>query len=156
MPLGLACACSIALWRIILKADFYYLTRTPLDRALPAVAERVLGAGGRLHIIAEDAALLDRLDTLLWSYRPESFLPHGREGDQPVLLAPLAAGAGYSNVAFVDGIWRTPPVEAERVFYFFDVETLDVARAAWRGLAETDMERRYWKQDEGGRWVQGP
>lgn len=152
----MACACWTGLWRTILKADFYYLTRMPLDRALPAIAARVRADGERLHIVADDSALLDRLDALLWSYKAESFLPHGREGDQPVLLAPLAASAGYPNIAFVDGIWREPPAGTARIFYFFEAETLDNARAAWRGLAETEVERRYWKQDEDGRWVQGP
>jgi DNA polymerase-3 subunit chi len=156
VPLALACGCWIGLWQIILKADFYYLTRTPLDRALPAIAERVRAGGERLHIVADDPALLDRLDTLLWTYKPESFLPHGREGGQPVLLAPLDGASAYPNLAYVDGIWRTPPMQTVRVFYFFAEDTLDNARAAWRGLSDTDIERRYWKQDADGRWVEGP
>ncbi len=153
----MGCACSIALWQIILKADFYYLTRTPLDRALPAIAERVLASGARLLILADDALLLDRLDTHLWAYRAESFLPHGREGDQPVLLAlPDAQISGYTNIALVDGIWRDVPAGTERVFYFFDADRLDNARSAWRAVADQPVERRYWKQDEAGRWVEGP
>ncbi|MFM7029101.1 MAG: DNA polymerase III subunit chi [Chakrabartia sp.] len=139
-----------------MKADFYYLTRTPLDRALPAIAERVRASGERLHIAADDAGLLDQLDALLWVYKPESFLPHGRSGDQPILLAPPGAALGYPNIAFVDGLWRDPPEGTVRVFYFFDAASLDAARTAWRGLGEQPVERRYWKQDENGRWVEGP
>lgn len=156
MPPALVCACWIASWQTILKADFYYLTRTPLDRALPAIAERVRATGEVLHIVADDAALLDRLDALLWNYRPESFLPHGREGAQPILLSPLETAGGYQNIAFVDGVWRDPPKETARIFYFFEAETLNNAREAWRNLADTPVERRYWKQDEDGRWVEGP
>lgn len=140
-----------------MKADFYYLTRTPLERALPAIAERVLAGGERLEIIADDTALLARLDKALWAYKPDSFLPHGREGDQPVLLTcPDDRPVCYANLAYVDGIWRDPPGSAARVFYFFDDTTLNNARAAWRGLDPDRFERRYWKQTDEGRWVEGP
>ncbi len=140
-----------------MKADFYYLTRTPLDRALPAIAERVLASGARLAIVADDAEMLGHLDQHLWVYRPDSFLPHGQTGDQPVLLCRAdAVPSGYANIAYVDGLWRDPASGTARVFYFFTGDALDQARAAWRALAATDVERRYWKQDEAGRWVEGP
>ena len=127
-----------------------------MDRALPAIAERVRATGERLHVVSDDPAVLDRLDALLWSYKAESFLPHGREGDPPILLAPLGTVSGYPNLAFVDGVWRDAPEGTTRIFYFFEAETLHEAREAWRGLADRPVERRYWKQDEDGRWVEGP
>ncbi len=140
-----------------MKVDFYYLTRTPLERALPAIAERVLASGERLEILADDANMLGRLDRSLWDYRPDSFLPHGREGDQPVLLTcPSERQPSYANIAFADGIWRDAPEGCTRVFYFFDGDTLNNARAAWRALEPDKIERRYWKQTDEGRWVEGP
>lgn len=140
-----------------MKVDFYYLTRTPLERALPAIAERILAAGERLEILADDTGLLDRLDRTLWDYRPDSFLPHGREGDQPVLLTcPAEHLPTCPNLAYVDGNWREAPDGCTRIFYFFDGDTLNNARAAWRGLEPDKVERRYWKQTEEGRWIEGP
>ena len=140
-----------------MRADFYYLTRTPLEKALPGIAERVLASGEKLLIVEDDAGRLERLDQLLWSYRADSFLPHGRSGDQPILLAQsLDAASGYPNVAYADGMWRDPPEGVSRIFYFFDETSLDQARTAWRQLAGSPVERRYWKQEESGRWVEGP
>jgi DNA polymerase-3 subunit chi len=141
-----------------LRADFYHLSRTPLEKALPGIAERVLAGGERLIIVARDEAVLARLDEQLWTYRPESFLPHGRSGDQPVLLSETSAvQSGYANIALVDGHWDEAALGFGRAFYFFDETSLDNARAAWRSLvAQSDVERRYWKQDENGRWVEGP
>ena len=138
--------------------DFYHLTATPLERVLPSICEKVLGTGERLLVVAE-AALLARLDEILWSYAPESFLPHGRERaeEQPVLLSeePVAAN-GATNVALADGRWREEALDFARTFYFFDSGGLDDARGAWRALKGREgVESRYWKQ-EGGRWVQGP
>ena len=138
--------------------DFYHLTASPLERVLPSICEKVLGTGERLLVVA-DAALLARLDEILWSYAPESFLPHGRDRseEQPVLLAeePVATN-GATNVALADGRWREEALDFARTFYFFDSGGLDDARGAWRALKGREgVESRYWKQ-EGGRWVQGP
>lgn len=140
-----------------MRADFYHLTRVPLEKVLPSIAERVLASGERLVIVAEDDKLLTRIDALLWSYKPESFLPHGREGEQPILLTADAEGSLAQNIALIDGQWRDSALNFARAFYFFDSQSIDSARAAWRGLADNDkVERHYWKQDDAGRWVEGP
>jgi DNA polymerase-3 subunit chi len=35
----------------MMQVDFYHLTRQPLDRVLPQIAEKVLAAGNRLLIV---------------------------------------------------------------------------------------------------------
>jgi DNA polymerase III subunit chi len=137
-----------------LRIDFYHLTQVPLERALPSIAERVVSGGERLAIVAEDEALLGQLDEALWTYKADSFLPHGRAGDQPILLcAPEAADVAYGNIALVDGVWRDLALGFTRAFYFFGEGNVEAARAAWRGLAEQDgVERHYWKQDDAGKW----
>ena len=76
-----------------MKVDFYHLTVRPLDRVLPQIAEKCVAAGERLLIVAAGEEQRRHLDRLLWSYAPESFLPHGLLGGgdeeaQPVLIAP--------------------------------------------------------------------
>ena len=140
-----------------MRADFYHLTRVPLEKVLPSIAERVLASGERLVIVAEDDNILTRIDALLWSYKPESFLPHGRGEDQPILLTADAGDAAAQNIALIDGQWRDGALTFARAFYFFDSQSIDSARTAWRGLADrSEVERHYWKQDDAGRWVEGP
>lgn len=139
--------------------DFYHLTASPLERVLPSIAEKVVGGGERLLVVAEPD-LLGRLDELLWGYARDSFLPHGRERaeSQPILLSDVPKPAnGAVNVALADGRWRDEALAFARAFYFFDNETRDGAREAWRALkSRPEVEARYWKQDERGKWVQGP
>ena len=148
-----------------MQVDFYHLTVTPLDRALPQIAEKVLGTGGRLLIVAESEGQRAALDKLLWTYSAESFLPHsqtngqaGGEGDalQPVLIAADTGAANAArNVALVDGVWRDEALGFDRAFHFFDEDRIVEARAAWRALSDkTGVERRYWKQSDNGRWEQ--
>jgi DNA polymerase-3 subunit chi len=139
--------------------DFYHLTVSPLEKVLPSIAEKVLAGGERLLVVA-DAPQLARLDEQLWTYASTAFLPHGRDRgeSQPVLLSPdLVPTNGATNVALADGAWRDGALAFARTFYFFDAAHLDEARGAWRGLkARPEATARYWKQDERGKWVQGP
>jgi len=143
------------------KADFYHLTALPLERVLPRIAERVTADGGRLLIVAGDAEQRAALDRLLWTYAAESFLPHAQAGagddsTQPVLISgqPLAGNAAR-NIALADGIWRDEALGFDRAFHFFDESNVAAARIAWKSLAgRGEIERRYWKQDEDGRWQQ--
>jgi DNA polymerase III subunit chi len=139
--------------------DFYHLGASPLERVLPSICEKVLASGARLLVVA-DEDLLPRLDEQLWTYAKDSFLPHGsaRAEAQPILLsAEPAAANGAANVALADGRWREEALGFERCFYLFDASRLDEARNVWRGLkAKADVQPRYWKQDEQGKWVQGP
>ncbi|MDB5711032.1 MAG: polymerase subunit chi [Sphingomonas bacterium] len=144
-----------------MQVDFYHLTATPLDRALPQIAEKVLASGGRLLLVAESEAQRATLDKLLWTYSAESFLPHGCAGgegdtDQPILLTESTdATNGARNIALADGIWRDEALGFDRAFHFFDGERIAEARLAWKALADRDgIERRYWKQSETGRWEQ--
>ncbi|WP_419808224.1 DNA polymerase III subunit chi [Sphingomonas sp.] len=144
-----------------MQVDFYHLTRQPLDRVLPQIAEKVLAGGGRLLIIVGDDAERARLDRQLWTFTPDSFLPHaplgaGADAAQPILLADdIDAANGARNVALADGIWRDGALDFDRAFYFFDDERITKARAAWRTLAGREgVQPRYWKHNDQGRWEQ--
>jgi DNA polymerase III subunit chi len=144
-----------------MQVDFYHLTVTPLERALPSIAQRVVAGGGRLLIVSDDEAQRGAIDRLLWTYAPESFLPHAqaggeRDATQPVLIAAAATAANAArHVALIDGQWRDAALEFDRAFHFFDAERIAEAREAWKGLAGRDgVERRYWKQDDSGKWEQ--
>ena len=144
-----------------MQVDFYHLTVQPLDQILPRIAERVVEGGGRMLVVSESEAQRTAIDRLLWTYAPESFLPHALSGDmddaaQPILIASAPATAnGARNIALADGVWRDEALSFDRAFHFFDAERIVEARAAWKMLADREaIERRYWKQNEAGRWEQ--
>ena len=146
-----------------MQVDFYNLADLPVDRVLPRICERLLEQGQRLLVVADEEALLAKLDRQLWDYAPASFLPHGRDGGdddtrQPILLsATIVAANGARNVALADGRWRDAALHFERAFYLFDAARIDEARAKWRALSgKPDVVRKFWRQDEGGKWREGP
>ena len=75
---------------------------------------------------------------------------------QPVLIAgAITPASGARHVALVDGAWRDAELDFDRAFHFFDDDHIAAARIAWKSLAARDgVERRYWKQNDAGRWEQ--
>jgi DNA polymerase-3 subunit chi len=144
-----------------MQVDFYHLTTTPVDRALPSIAVKVVDSGGRLLVVSGDEAQRRQIDSSLWTWQADSFLPHAQAGAgddslQPVLIADAVEPAnGARFVALIDGLWREEALGFDRAFHFFDGDNIAAARLAWKALAGRDgVERRYWKQDENGRWTQ--
>jgi DNA polymerase-3 subunit chi len=152
----------MALYAAIMQVDFYQLSRDPAEGVIPSIARRILGDGGRLLVVSQERAQLDRISQGLWSAGPDSYLANDHDDApmpdvQPVLLsAACTAANGARHIALADGHWREDALHFERAFYFFDDSSIDEARATWRALSKAeDVTPRFWKQD-GGKWRQGP
>ena len=70
---------------------FYHLTESKLEDALPPLLDKSVERGWRVAVQMNDTALRDKLDGHLWTFRDDSFLAHGLDGEemaeeQPVLL----------------------------------------------------------------------
>ena len=142
-----------------MQVDFYQLAGTPAEQVIATLAEKVLGADGRMLIVADDEAQLARLDRMLWDQGASSFLPHGVAGGaddarQPILLSTSPDAPNQArNMLIADGTWREAALTFDRSFYLFDNDTLEGARLAWKLLAGREgVERRYWAR-EAGKWV---
>ena len=143
-----------------MRVDFYQLGGAPIGTVLGSIAGRLLADEQRLLVIAEEEALLARLDRLLWDQGPASFLPHGIAGGaddarQPILLSTTPDAPNLArNLAIADGIWREAALGFDRAFYLFDADTLDAARLAWKLLSGREgVDRHYWAQQDGA-WVE--
>lgn len=147
------------------RVDFYRLTRDPAERVLPALATRILANGDRLLVVAASAMQRQAIDEALWTLNPASFLPHGHAGSpdeeiEPILISGTLDPAPPNRatlIALADGEWREEALGFDRIFLLFDNSRIDDARALWRVLAaRDDVDNRFWKQDENGRWSEGP
>lgn len=141
-----------------MRVDFYQLSQTPVEGALPQLAVKMREAGARVLVVSADAAQLQRIGTALWAVK-DQFLAHGPAGGphdarQPILLADrLDAPNAATFLALADGLWRDGAEGFERVFLLFDGATIDQARATWRSLDGRDeLERHYWRQLAPGKW----
>ncbi len=145
---------------------FYHLERQPLETVLPTLIERVVERGWRTVIEVGDPERLAALNTLLWTYKPESFLPHGTKADgppeqQPVYLTTEADNPNSATVRFlVEGAAPSTFSGYNRVVLLFDgrnPDALAAARKHWKeAKAVTDgaIKLTYWQQNQDGRWEQ--
>ncbi|MCZ8374297.1 MAG: DNA polymerase III subunit chi [Beijerinckiaceae bacterium] len=140
---------------------FYHLQGQRLEAALPLLLEKALEKGWNAVVRSGSAERLAVLDETLWSYREDSFLPHGREeeGDaehQPILLTTGDCLANHPDILFlVDRAPLPGQYPFERVVLMFDgddPEAVDQARAAWKTVKGLGHPATYWQQDN-GRWV---
>ena len=142
---------------------FYHLERRTLEQVLPTLLERSLARGWRAAVQAASEERVEALNTLLWTYREESFLPHGtaRDGSpqaHPVYLTTTEENPNGADVRFlVDGSELADASPYARIVFVFDgrdAEAVERARAEWKAAKERGQAVSYWQQDENGRWQQ--
>jgi DNA polymerase-3 subunit chi len=142
---------------------FYHLERGRLDDVLPTLLERSLKRGWRAAVQAASEERVQALDTLLWTYGNESFLPHGTARDGRASAQPIYLTAGDDNpnaahVRFlVDGAALADASPYVRVAYVFDGRDQDAvahAREAWREAKARGHAVSYFQQDANGRWLE--
>jgi DNA polymerase-3 subunit chi len=145
---------------------FYHLERVSLEDVLPGLIERTLARHWRALIKCESSDRAAALDSLLWTYDEQSFLPHAQAGDgdparQPVLLTVEDANANNASVLFLVGGARPPDWAAElarsfsRIVVLFDGRDPDALVAARRHRAESKAaghDATYWQQSPAGKW----
>jgi DNA polymerase III subunit chi len=141
---------------------FYHLKGQTLERVLPPLLQKSLERGWRVVVQASSDERVEALDAHLWTWRDDTFLPHGtwRDGEaseQPILLTvndhnPNGAAARF----LVDGANLPGNVGSyQRVVLLFngeDPDALEAARARWSEVKAAGFDVTYWQADEKGHW----
>jgi DNA polymerase-3 subunit chi len=141
---------------------FYHLLRAPIERVLPSLLEKSLERGWRVVVQASSEERIEALDAHLWTFRDDSFLPHGtwREpnaNDQPILLTIHEDNPNHASARFLlDGVPLPGDTAAyDRMVLIFDGEDPDAvaaARVKWGEAKQAGFAVTYWQPDEQGRW----
>jgi len=141
---------------------FYHLQGMTLETVLPSLLEKSLERGWRVAVQTGSEERADVLDSHLWTYREDSFLPHGtwREADaadQPLVVTVNEGNPNQASVRFlVDGAVIPPDCASyDRIVLIFDGdddEAVHAARQAWSNCKSQGFELTYWQPDERGRW----
>lgn len=145
------------------RIDFYHLQKQTLDEVLPKLVEKAYGTGAKIKIKIGNEARVEFINSLLWTYNEESFIPHGSKKDgfakeQPIWLSSEDDNPNQSEMLFlVDGadIDLAQIEKFTRIFNIFDGNnevSLQQARAFWKSLSTTENEKNYFQQDDNGRW----
>jgi DNA polymerase-3 subunit chi len=143
---------------------FHHLERRRVDQALPELLEAALAEGFRAVVQAGSRAEVEALNERLWTYREDSFLPHGTAGDgdptsQPVYLTEgednpngatlrvLLAGAEAAALA------NSAYARVALLFDARDEEAVASARRQWSVIKAGGSALSYWREGDDGGWV---
>ena len=141
---------------------FYHLKGQTPEQVLPALLQKSLDRGWRVVVQGCSEERIEALDAHLWTWRDDSFLPHGTWRDaeaaaQPIVLTLDEDNPNSAEVRFliegatIPGDLRT----YQRVVLLFDGEDADAveaARARWSEAISAGFDVTYWQADEKGTW----
>ena len=140
---------------------FYHLTRSTLAQALPKLLEKVYASGARAVVMTGSEERTGALDTILWTYDQNAFLPHGtaRDGnpeDQPIWITHEDENPnGATILVLTDGAVSDRIGDYARCLEMFDGNedaAVVQARARWKAYSEAGHRLAYWQQTPSGRW----
>jgi DNA polymerase-3 subunit chi len=145
----------------VTDVSFYHLQRRSLEETLPKLLERVIASNLRAVVLAESADRVEALNSQLWTYNPDGFLPHGsaRDGfsaDQPVFLTSNEQNPNGATILLLVGEVLPGFVgDFARCLDLFDgndPQAVQNARDRWRSYKAQGHAVTYWQQDDNGRW----
>lgn len=145
------------------EVRFYHLTRRTLEETLPSLLTKAYERGMRAVVLNPSAERLEALNAHLWTFSPESFLPHGSAADgnaaeQPIWLATSEENPnGASLLVLSDGAEAAHVAAYALVCDLFDGNdetALAAARERWKRYKAEGHAVTYWQQSERGGWEQ--
>lgn len=141
-----------------MDVSFYQLLKTPLEKALPKLVEKIYESGFRILIVCESAERVAALNSLLWTFSQSAFIPHGFEGDptrQPIWLSTELKNVNSANLLIITNGFFLDTNGFEKVLDIFDGTddvSLTNARARYLKYKEKEHNMTFWRQSETGAW----
>ena len=145
----------------MVEIAFYHLEISTLEITLSRLLEKTLDGGNRALILAASKDRLDQIDESLWTYRNNSWLPHGLDFDsvaeeQPILLSTSPeAKNGAKYLFLIDGVVTDKVKKFERCFEIFNganPDSIKIARKCWALYKAQQYSLTYWQEDLSGQW----
>jgi len=139
---------------------FYHLEASTVEGILPGLLEKTRQKGWRA-LVKLPQSQLKEMDDYLWTYKDDSFLPHGRDDEplaeqQPITLsANVETADGYQAVFLIGGTDIADMSGVERCMVMINGRSEnDVMRERkrWKALKETDAALSYYQQNDRGSW----
>ncbi len=142
------------------EVSFYRISATPIERALPKLLEKILQQNYSCLIKFEDNALMEELNSKLWSIGRKTFIPHGSINDknpelQPVLLTTGAENLNSANLLITIGKSNFPESQVfGKVLHLFEdtSEEISWAREVYKTWQDAGYNINYFIQDSAGNW----
>ena len=148
-----------------MRIDFYHLQNQTLEDVLPKLLSKAYETRQKIVVKIGTEERVEFINTHLWTYAEDSFLPHGSKKDgngdlQPIWLTSGNEIPNQASIMFwVDGAERNinDLNDIKRILNIFDGNSeiaLQQARRLWKELKSAGHEVYYWQQDQSNHWQQ--
>ncbi len=140
---------------------FYHLQKQTLDQALPLILEKAYSANHRILVKMSDPKEVERMNAHLWSFKPDTFLPHGfkKTGQverQPIWLTHTDENPNTANVLVLTQSQTEENLEGYthicEMLDGHDNQAISDARERWKAYTAAGHNVTYWVQSETGKW----
>jgi len=140
---------------------FYHLESQTLDQVLPALLVKALENGHKIIVKTKDEQEAERINTHLWTYNPDSFLPHGTEKDGNKTDQPVWITSTDNNPNTADVLILTQGTQSDQLSDYalvcvmingLDNDAITNARTRWKSYKEAGYDVTYWQQSAQGGW----
>lgn len=145
------------------RIDFYHLQKSTLDEALPKLVSKAYETGKKIKIKVGNELRIDFINSLLWTFDDESFVPHGIKKEGFAELQPVYISSDDDNpneavflfLVEAADLSLENALKFERIFYIFsgnNENELTKARVMWKTFSNETFERHYWQQNAEAKW----
>jgi DNA polymerase-3 subunit chi len=148
------------------EVRFYHLQSRTQNDVLPSLLSKAYEQGKRVVVKLRDKKEVSALDTYLWTFNVNSFLPHGsaktiKDDDvvpvQPIWLTDKDENPNGADVLIIaqgasSGMHGEFSLCCE-MLDGHDEQAVSSARERWRAYKEKGFDVTYWQQDERGGWT---
>ena len=143
---------------------FYEFVNSKLEKSLPKLVQLCIEKQLKVVIQCESEKTRDDLNSLLWIFEKESFLPHGTEADgysdkQPVYLTCINENPNGAKAKIVFGMIDTGEIDSisdfDRYMIFIDNTNKDTLKAGsefFQELIKSGFQPKYQQQNSNGGW----
>ena len=135
---------------------FVQATVSRMEMRACEIAEHTYAQGQRLQIIAANEEQASRLDDLLWTYKPDNFVPHGlwksmdNESAQPVVITTRKERVpGIASLLTMDYCPVEMVQQFSKVIHVVvadNQERLEASRRYWTLLKDAGFSLRHQKR----------
>ena len=144
------------------QVDFYHLTRSDMAKALVMLVKKSQLAGKKVLVQCPRPAA-EAMEEALWTQDPDSWIPHGLDDAEGlshaqtwIMSTPEGNPIAAEFLFLLHGAERDAMTSFEWVFSLFDGRSdaqVAQARTQWQEWRkDSDLEMRYFAQDDEGKW----
>lgn len=140
------------------EVRFYHMETSTLESALPALLNKAVSQGNVI-VQSNTPQNVETLNTHLWTYKTDSFLPHGsaKNGnpeEQPIWLTDKKENPNNSEILILTHGATNENIKDYKLCCIMlngnDENAVAEARTRWKEYKDKGLEITYWQQGPNG------